>query len=468
MISISLVRRMKSWIQTVTWVCSLIIGLPSVRAQQLLTVEQAMEAVRRFEGDPQLSLKYRGLGWGRGRQYFTVLPPLFWPSYAFSLGEVIPGRPRLYWNVDPYTGQVLTRVDSRVIQQWRQRPKAGKTVKDMIPPDRAFRNALSLVRRWEPDFDPLPYDPYIVAPGYQPYKPGTIFQEYGEYIMLLFKKREESVASAPQPLYSPTDFVRIQMDAETGEVGLYFRAKYPLNVSLEPTISVDEAKGIAVGYMNRPDIGYAQAETATLLLFPNASYPDTTLLCWVVGVAYVSAEEVEPGESSYMLGRLVLIEAHSGTILGHTWYQTETGFFRPSEGDIHRFHSTPRPKDPVFVNVAGHTVGELLCYPPPMLRENRFYVRRTFAWLMGVRVDDTERGYHLSGVQEGFVPFADTIESDGERWLPLEAVAEASSAKVEWDPAGRSLAIWPCYPGPEEGHPSPSGRALQGGSTAPE
>jgi len=447
----------KAWWICLCW-CLLLYG--TARAQRLLSLEEAREAVRRFEGVSDLRLQYVGIDWSKHR-----ISVWKWPCYLFLADG--PNVSRVGYAVDPYTGQIMRRTDYRVPVGYRADHSSKKPVADMVSAQQAYQSITRFIQAQEPGFDPAKYQTIISVQNghYAPYRSDIRFEDYDPDISFQFSR--EITNATGEKIWLPTDYAYGVLHSETGQVGEYRRINFPLTAPLEPQITEDQAKRIALGVMRRLGKPYAQVERLRLRFQENANYPDCVLLCWAIGVGYAE-ENWEEGKSLLLTGVGIVVHAVTGEVLTLIpGWPLDDLFGQPTREEIEQFRQMPPVEPPWSIDVAGR-LGGAVFYPPPYVHHERLYVKPTFAWLCGVRVEETEGGFQLKGVHQVRMGMGQTLEHDGERWLPLDAVAEASSAKVEWDPVGRSLAIWPCYPGPEEGHPSPSGRALQGGSTAPE
>jgi len=419
------------------WVVALLPAGPRASGQQVISVEEARRSIRQFERIPDLRLTLKGLDWGRGRDY-RYFPLWEWPLYCFYSED--PRLPKVGYAVDPFTGRVFLRRDDKVEAPLTS-DDPTKTVDHMLAPKRLYEIGVQFIKKYEPGFDPHQYRVKWVAPRVANHeRTDTRFLEYSPRASLNFL-RWITLPDGRQATL-PGAGVSIDMHSETGAVREYFGPALPVpSLPAELKVSEEEAKRTAQGYLNQPEITYAEPMRAVLSIRRNASYPDCYVLFWSVTLAYLKQGQY------YGIG--VGVEAMTGKILEVWWAPLGDDFSepQPSPQQIEEFRQIPQPDPPVFVKVGNEIVTSST---PPLLRDGRFYVRPSFAWLLAVRIVERPDGFQLRGVRPSQVPLSEILPVETERWLPLSSLAEASEAQVSWQEENRVLIIQPRYPDADE------------------
>ncbi len=417
-------------------------------AQRVFSLEEAAAEVCQFEGIPDLRLRYIGLDWEKRTEGWGDHHDVWvWPTYVLGSDDSRPEIGRRYgYNVDPYAGQVLKRVDYQI--KWWTKERNPESTDRMLPPPTVVEKAVAFLKRYNPVFLSDEFEMEVdFDGGLRSYSPAITYKKYFPLLSVYFRKYV--MIRERYRVYVPGQVCRLGLDSETGEVAEYWGVNYPLRAPLAPKISEEDAKRIAVGYFNRPGVLYAFAAELWPRLERNASFPDCLVLLWRVNVRHLDRDmclgDWQPGESTRNLREDgVLLNAQTGEIL-----QGDNPVFwipppvTPSLQEVEEFRRTPRVIGGIRISVNGHSV---IFSPPPLQRQGRWYVKSTFAWLLGVRGEEEAEGYRLEGVKMMRVPSEDLHHQEGSLWIPLDQVVAAAEGKFEWHPAERWLEVQGTYP----------------------
>lgn len=413
---------------------------------KIISIEEGIEAVRKFEEVGDLKLKYLGLSWRYGFGERWV-----WPLYCFYS---IDGRlPEISYSVCPYTGKVISRKDWKVD---RKIPESGD-LEAMIPPKEAFDIVSKFIHKYSPGFQINDYKIWVDELRSH-YQPNATYKTFTGWISFFFYKQMRGwEGSVTRNLM---DKLSVDIHPFTGELCDYWRINYPVkHLHFRPKISEFEAKKIALGHMKwlntiypakhrwsrRVGCAFAYRVRASYVICTD--YPNYLIPVWYVTVIY-SLSRPDIQNFPYCGGHehSVTIHAESGEVLGSSMvFGTDIPPVKIDAKYLKWYDEIPIQVS-WDISIARTSSGVLgIFYPFPMVRGKKVYIKPTFAWLMGVKVEEDGEGYRMEGLQKEFVKIKEVIIEDNSVWLPLDKVAKASRAKVKIDLREKWLKIEPGY-----------------------
>ncbi|MGB9798137.1 MAG: hypothetical protein ACPLSK_05880, partial [bacterium] len=361
-------------------------------AWPFLTVDEAAQAIREFEGIPNLRLKYLGLSteqFDRDGELinYLIFSPVPWPCYVFETDYPDRVYDRSY-TVEPFEGRIIDWYDGKLADA----EPYPSDVNAMLTPQQIYNLAVNYIRTLLfPDFDASQYEVeisydirryFIYNPNSpQPWPASTEPLPTTEVHFYHYVIDGEG-----DKILDRRAYFRLLIGACTGNLISFRYRYYPINISLVPDIGFDEAREIALNYAAQlnPPPTYAEVRRAGKGIVFNGDVPPNCIsYVWSLDLAlYYSGDEVE---SSYWSFRELNVDAHTGQAW---WLYDFLGGegSQPTEGKIKEYKKTLESSKKIESKQSWKAVvkrGEVSVLFP-QLYKNKFYIRSEQAWLFAV------------------------------------------------------------------------------------
>ncbi|MBI2297869.1 MAG: hypothetical protein HYU66_02755 [Armatimonadetes bacterium] len=414
-------------------------AVPPDPVDGVISLPTAYAAVRAFEKAPDLGVAFRSLDRAIGPTRYR------WPAY--NLQRADPQRHHVRWSVDPWTGRVVGWGDDdrnpmgqpRDAAYWAERRRKGS-----LPLADLQQSALVWLESRIADFSRTAYRYHDYAGS------SAKLQDARDWTFFNFAATRHLRGSAT-PIGHPFDAFRLQVGTGSGDVFEYWEAP-PTDTDLEPpVVSQEQAVAAGLAFFHRPDMAFARSPGAVLLAEPTSRFPKPTVLCWHVGVDYVTAAEFKGlgvEHEQFPMG-MVQIDAATGQVL-----EVDDEFGRapdrhvmtPTAEELATLRASS-PPSPIFIRRVELNGVRFLLYPPAIDVAAAPSVAQTFAWQLGVRVYRHDDGRLLRGVREVVLPADQVVTRNNETYYPLGPLATAANATVLWNKETGELRITCPYKG---------------------
>lgn len=413
--------------------------------------DEARAVVLAAEGVPDLELVYAGLDVVVKRAELQVLP---WPLHILRSVDARAGG--VWFAVDPWSRRVVARSCERHGPRELGWAPTGD-VSDMLTIAEAIGIAQAEFRAREPDVELERYAVSLRLPGLT----GDLvergnYPRYCDYIDVGFTRSE----GLPAGLQSPNnDRARVVIRSTSGGVWQFSRVRLEYDFEWPPRITREAATAIAVAAARREGAGFADVTRVSSALLASRRSEQHFVPVWTVSVGWLPEEHVVTGQDTRWSDvMLVDIHANTGDVLGvEQGILADPQDFRISAEQLAVYLDVDPSPRPWTIAIEGLLHWGIIHPRPHVDQAGRLFVPSWFAWLMGVRIEEDETGFLLSGVRTVRRAKDAARVIDGEAWLPLTAVAAAAEATVDWEPDQRRLHIrptWPRYqPAPEDRSP---------------
>lgn len=330
----------------------------------MISVEQAEQIIREFEGVPDMPLYYEGLSseFAKSLDDMRALAAhsLPWPGYFFSTTYTTHteyfkdpsqslGR---YYVVDPFTGQIVFWCDNTLDMLYpigpesveedlqgelkdevKYVPQPGQ-VSDMLTPQQAVNVAIDYVKKFYPAFNPSEYDIEISqmrkegegrVGGERPYDPSQPNwppdQMFTFRISVYFDHKV--VDGQGDTIKDCTTSFSVDITSTKGELICFMGYHYPINIPLVPTISREEAEQIAFNYIYNQAISFGYSPPSYMEVISGgkgvggrsgAVPPDWLTYFWVFDV-YVEIPNTILSPRDVAIN----VDAYTGEVGGTDW-----------------------------------------------------------------------------------------------------------------------------------------------------
>jgi hypothetical protein len=309
----------------------------------------------------------------------------------------------------------------------------------MLDREQLVQSAIDFFKRWHPDFNP---SLYIISGGW-PYKDFSTGQDVYSQIVCIRFGLPDTVNEQGSKLINGLSFFSVRLDSTTGQVCRFWGWHFlPVNISLSPTISADQALQIALNIFHNPPfypyVDYAEGVVYGLAihLAEGCLPPSHQRLRWNIGI-YTSTSNPEyqedfgsPDEPRWWG---VSVDAHTGEVLGEILPGgLEKGAtIARDEKKLKEFLKAKNIKTSWKV-IDGDKEGyNVKLYP--LVNGRRFYIRIEQAWMFGVFGKREKEGvvlsYHNKVLKLGK---KDVLERDSELYVPLNSVLKIAGYEAKY------------------------------------
>jgi len=444
----------------------LIIGLFLITSLSwgMLSIEEAMQAIREFEGIPDLKLKYERLTneysdpWGGEPIPNTKIAPVTWPCYVFTTDYADGSYDRVYI-VEPFSGKVMDWQDTKAI---KNEPVLA-SVKDWPPPSWIADIAINFIRnKFLPDFDPAEYKIYIKYLShidsaatfnwleYNPTNPQQSWPADADWPsdfppplsgFTVIKFVHYVTDDTGDKIHSVNSYFAIWVGFTSGKVLSFQYRHYPVNISLTPDISLEEARQIVLNYcvqMSQAD--YAEITQESKGIVFNGKLPPDHL-----SYVYKFSIRIYRNDPEYGLlfsgSGIFYVDAHTGEV----WLVDNTlggSGKTPTKEQVQEFKQKiktfkkGRLSWKIFIN----QTREFALFP--VEDRGKFYLSAPDAWNFGVIVEE-DKGkviIRYSGKSRE-LERANVLIKDGKIYVPLNAVLEIAGYEAKYGQKEKAIYI---------------------------
>jgi len=417
----------------------------------MISVEEAAQKIREFEGNPSYPLRYIGLDYElTEEQMGGTGPKMPWPCYFFVKDD--PQAPmNVCYFVDPYTGQIIFRWDRHTDFGILSHQEGN--ISNMITPQQAYEIAKNFILAHNPDVNLSNYEVLISFPQLTPsggveipklpYSPNLIWQLYWADIYFIFQKRlKDANGNLSWQIGDEACTFQITMDSETGKIGQYLQRRYPINVASTPQISGEQAEQMALGAFNSPPyspyVSYAEVEKKELNLMWNDVPPNCFALIWRVYVkTYTVYDEYRIALGTQEAPRIweVVIDANSGEIYRVMSFLGSAGKVSPSKEQREKFKKAPRVQIPWLIIEEEHN--NII---KPIQYKGKFFIEDWQAGSLGVRViKEGDSVFLLYKNRKAKLSKADVLSKNGKLFVSLDSVMKISDYQAKYVSKGRTI-----------------------------
>jgi hypothetical protein len=432
---------------------SLLICLALPKSLPMLTIDQAKQRIRQLEGIPDLRLTYLGLDTELGEDFELSLPRyvdldigedsvLPWPCYVFKTDY--PDNSILrYYVFEPFTGQIIQWCNPLAVVS----PKEGSP-SDMLDREQLVQSAINFFKRWHPDFNP---SLYIISGGW-PYKDFSTGQDVYSQTVYIHFWLPDTVNEQGWKLINGLSFFSVRLDSTTGQVCRFWGWHFlPVNISLSPTISSDQALQIALNIFHNPPfypyVDYAEGVVYGLSvhLADGCLPPSHQRLKWNIGIYTLSSNpqyQEDFGSPNEARWWGVSVDAHTGEVLGEILPGgLEKGAtIARDEKKLKEFLKAKNIKASWKVIDGDKEGSDVKLYP--LVNGRRFYIRIEQAWIFGVFGKREKEGvvlsYHNKVMKLGQ---KDVLEKDSGLYVPLNAVLKIAGYEAKYGQKEKAIYI---------------------------
>jgi hypothetical protein len=419
----------------------------------MLSVEEAKEKIRQFEGNPSLEVQYIGLD-------DEGVIPLIWEETSWFIGDVYPwpcyvfavpyaGSPfKRYYTVEPFTGEICQMTDVYMEKNLRWEG----TVEEMITPQQAYNSAVEFLRRLRPDFDPSQFVVYtyrFAPPGVDDDQDTYVFNSNSPSSWSWLKFQKDISVFFRKPYIDPQGVRRsntaspiwvVEIDSVTGQVWSFWGRGFPTNINPIPSLSAVEAEQIALSIVAQRNVYYAEVSPPTVLTLvsgPSDTPSSFGHLAWRIELSIKETEDSSP------MREIFFIDAHTGELVDEV-FLLGGGNVNPTKEKIERFQkaksSTNKNNFLIINEKQGNAQRSIIIYPQS--HKGRFYIRYDQAWLFGVLVEEQNGQVILAyKTKKAKLGSSSILNRNGKKYILIDDILRLAGYEIKYSPKDKTMYI---------------------------
>jgi hypothetical protein len=416
----------------------------------MLSVDEAAQVIRQFEGIPDLRLKYLGLNTeltDEGKMQ-AFRPFIRWPIYCFETDYEDKEYVRSY-GVDPYTGQIVLWYDDKTAANEAISEENSPDISGMLSPAELYSKALIFIQKMHPDFNPSQYDvvfmstqgiydekqqligsagnTFLFDPNNpHPWPPKTLYETFAH---IMFVRHLTDGYGDEISDYS-SQFL-LSMGSHTGNIVGFGGHHFPLNISLTPTINEEVAKQIALSVILQriPQDWHGVIDDRVKFVSLNYNSPPNCMsLYWRFYIKVFDSSQASQG------GFGITIDAHTGEVVfvGRTLERTLKKFPKEKFKEFKRIAiKAKRIKPDELWSIINEQGGEEKARAKIIGR--RFYLSIGQTWCLGVLVEKREGNLILKYKDKTkTLEEKDIIKKGAEMYIPLAEMLDIAGYHAKY------------------------------------
>ncbi|MBC7327671.1 hypothetical protein H5T87_06110 [bacterium] len=419
-------------------------------AWSFLTVYEAEQAIREFEGIPGLQLKYVGLSteqFGSDEELIEceVFSPVPWPCYLFETDYPDRLYDR-YYTVEPFTGKVLVWGDAKL----HDAEPSPSSVDEMLTPQEIYNLAVNYIKtRICDSFEPSQYQVKIFY-GFWKYfiynpdnpQPWPTSTEPRSAIEVHFTHYVTD--GAGDRIIDHRAYFSLLIGACTGNLIKFYYRYFPIDISLVADIGFDEAREIALdsAALLNPPPTYAEVRLLGKgIVFTGDVPPDCISYVWGFNIMlYYSGDgERSPHRESWDLN----VDAHTGEVWW-LWQVLGSSGDEPTREKIEEFKKISGLSKKMQSKWNWKAVirnGDVSLFFP-YLDRNKFYIRVEQAWLFAVSTKEEGKNVVLEHKGKKTELTSKVIlRRNGKTYVPLDEVLKLAGYSARYVPKEKTIYI---------------------------
>ncbi|MGC9004883.1 MAG: hypothetical protein ACP5KZ_09320 [bacterium] len=422
----------------------------------MLSVEEAAQAIRQFEGIPDLRLKYLGLNTEltEEEKIREFLTDIRWPYYCFETDYPDKQFERDY-AVEPYTGQIILWLEKKDTEPCVAEP-FSPDVSGMLTPEELYNRSVSFIQqRICPNFNPSQYDVVFC------YFKGGVSSSGGEWTESgHFLYDPSHPCSWPADIlyqpYAHIEFIHhvtdgfgdeisdysssfsISIGVHTGNIHGFCGYHFPISISLTPSITREQAKQIALSVVlsQTPANWFALIEEEDKFVDLNYDLPPNCAgFYWRFYIEVFNEMQVP------QYGYGVTIDGHSGEVVfvGKALGRPKKKFEAEKFAEFKKIAEEARK---LKVEQLWSVIeGDLKKFLAKRIGR-KFYLRLNQTWYFCISAKEEGEDVVLKYKSGTFrLGPRDVVRKDGKVYVPLGVVLEIAGYEAKYVPKEKAIYI---------------------------